>query len=232
MPKNSVPYVIIVEDYYLLRQQLVEFLQEKNFDVLGVDGGDQLNHALKLRLPDILVLDLNLPGEDGLSIAKRVRGLQPSTGIIMMTARVTSADKVSGYESGADVYMTKPAKPEELLAAMTNLASRIRPPSQISKLWKLHLRESRLETPEGEVIQLTANELLIAEALVMSVDRKIHTDDLVTRLRKSEDDFSKNQLEAIISRLRKKISAVGGSKDVIRSVWGYGYQLCINCSLE
>ncbi len=230
--KNKKPYVIIVEDYELLREQLTDFLQENNFDVLAVDGGDQLNDALKLKLPDVLILDLNLPGEDGLSIAKRVRSLQPSIGIVMMTARITGADKVIGYEAGADVYITKPAKPEELLAAMSNLLIRLKPVAKKSKVWQLLLKENLLKNPSGLSVELSTKELIILESLVLSPDRKIRTDALFAKLEKTEGEFSKNQLEALISRLRKKISEVGDSRDVIKSVWGYGYQLNIDCIAE
>lgn len=229
---NENPYVVLVEDYELLREQLTEFLQTKGFDVSAVDGGEQLNDALKLRLPDILILDLNLPGEDGLSIAKRVRALQPGIGIIMMTARITGADKVVGYESGADVYITKPAKPEELLASMSNLLVRLKPRERVDNAWRLSLKENILKPPVGLAVQLSANELTIIESLTLSADRKIRTDVLLSKLGKTEGEFSKNQLEAMISRLRKKIAEVSMTKDVIKSVWGYGYQLCINCIIE
>lgn len=230
--KNKNPHVVIVEDYQLLREQLADFLQDNGFDVLAIDGGDRLDNALKIRLPDILILDLNLPGEDGLSIAKRVKLLQPSIGIIMMTARITGADKVIGYESGADVYITKPAKPEELLAAMSNLLKRLSPPVKKSKVSKLLLKESSFEIPSGSILQLTGNELIVMESLILSPDRKIRTDALISKLERSEGGFSKNQLEAIISRLRKKIFEIGETRDVIKSVWGYGYQLCIDCVVE
>ncbi|QWD79432.1 response regulator transcription factor [Polynucleobacter sp. MWH-Spelu-300-X4] len=229
---NENPYVVLVEDYELLREQLTEFLQAKGFDVAAVDGGEQLNDALKLRLPDILILDLNLPGEDGLSIAKRVRALQPAIGIIMMTARITGADKVVGYESGADVYITKPAKPEELLAAMSNLLIRLQPVAKRDSLWRLRPKENILQSPVGVEVKLTSNELTIVEMLALSSERKVRTDILSSKLGKIEGEFSKNQLEAIISRLRRKIAEVAMAKDVIKSVWGYGYQLCVDCIIE
>jgi DNA-binding response OmpR family regulator len=226
------PYVIIVEDYQLLREQLTDFLQGKGFDVVSVDGGEQLDGLLKIKFPDMLILDLNLPGEDGLSIAKRVKALQPSIGIVMMTARITGADKVVGYESGADVYITKPAKPEELLAAMSNLLMRLKPPAKKHKVWQLLLKENTLKSPSGFSVTLSAKELIILESLTLSPDRKIRTDVLFAKLERVEGEFSKNQLEALISRLRKKISEIADSRDVIKSVWGYGYQLCVDCVAE
>lgn len=230
--KNKKPYVVIVEDYRLLREQLADFLQENDFDVAAVDGGDQLDELLNIRIPEILILDLNLPGEDGLSIAKRMKLLQPSIGIIMMTARITGADKVLGYESGADVYITKPAKPEELLAAMSSLLKRLLPSVKKNKVWKLLLKESSLEAPSGLTVQLNANELTIIQSLILSPDRKIRTDTLMSKLVRSDGELSKNQLEATISRLRKKIFELSDARDIVKSVWGYGYQLCIDCTVE
>lgn len=226
------PYVVIVEDYQLLREQLEDFLVGHGFTVSTTDSGDRLDEVLRLRLPDILILDLNLPGEDGLSIARRVKAIQPGIGVIMMTARITGADKVLGYESGADVYITKPAKPEELLAAMSSLLKRLLPSVKKNKVWKLLLKESSLEAPSGLTVQLNANELTIIQSLILSPDRKIRTDTLMSKLVRSDGELSKNQLEATISRLRKKIFELSDARDIVKSVWGYGYQLCIDCTVE
>ncbi len=119
---TRVPSVVVVEDNETLRDELVLYLSEEGFAVRGVGGGGQeLNEAIEALPTDILILDLNLPGEDGISITRRIRRSLPTVGIIMLTARLRSTDRLEGYASGADVYLTKPTRPEELVAVVRNL---------------------------------------------------------------------------------------------------------------
>lgn len=227
------PHILLVEDYIVFREQLASFLRGRGCQVDGVDSGEELDIAFKKKIPDILVLDLNLPGEDGLSIARRIRARSPSTGIVMLTARVTSLEKIEGYQSGADIYITKPAKPEEIFLAIANLVSRLRQHSsdQVA-YWVLISKECKLVTPNQVEIDLTMNEYLVVEALILSPEGRATTDFLQEKLGKSSENFTKNQLEALISRLRKKISVIEGGQPTIKAIWGSGYQLTINCQIK
>jgi DNA-binding response OmpR family regulator len=118
--------IVVVEDHALVRDELVEFLTRPGITVRGVDDGLALDAALRQRHADILVVDLNLPAEDGLSICQRMRKAFPEMGLILLTARVMPSDKAAGYQSGADVYLTKPANVDELEAVVFNLSRRIR----------------------------------------------------------------------------------------------------------
>ena len=119
--------VLLVEDNIALREALQDQLSYSGFAVRGVGDGQELNQALAIAVPDVVVLDLNLPDEDGLSIAKRLRQALPQIGIVMLTARVRSIDRQEGYESGADVYLTKPVKPSELTTVLQTLCRRMAP---------------------------------------------------------------------------------------------------------
>ena len=112
--------VVVVEDYGILREELVHFLALNHFDVAGVNCSLGLDDwlASQPRPPDMVVLDLNLPGESGLDVARRLRATYPTLGIVMLTGRKEPADRLSGYMSGADVYLTKPASGDELLAVV------------------------------------------------------------------------------------------------------------------
>lgn len=150
----AIPSVIVVEDNEILRVEMVLLLSEEGFDVRGVYSGEGLNQAIEERPADLLILDLNLPGEDGISITRRIRSALPSVGIIILSARVRSTDRLEGYATGADVYLTKPARPEELTAVLRNLFGRIgrvSPPRQ----WQLGMAEHSLVSPQGQVITLT-----------------------------------------------------------------------------
>jgi len=153
----KIPRVIIVEDSIALREALEDHLASANFDVRGVDDGEELNAALAIELADVIVLDLNLPNEDGLSIARRMRQAFPDMGILILTARVRSIDRSDGYQSGADVYLTKPVKPEELTMVLQTLCRRI-VRSEDKAAWVLNLPHLELVSPSQGLIPLSLSE--------------------------------------------------------------------------
>jgi DNA-binding response OmpR family regulator len=115
--------VVVVEDHDVLREVTLDALRVQGYHVQGVDCAEALGD-LPFQ-PDLYIVDLNLPGEDGISLSRRLRAAQPEVGIIMTTARNSIAAKVEGYASGADIYLTKPCSLEELLAAVRSLARRL-----------------------------------------------------------------------------------------------------------
>lgn len=190
-----------------------------------------LMHELKTPLAiiqlaaDILILDLNLPEEDGISITRRIRRSLPSTGIILLTARVRGADRLEGYATGADVYLTKPTRPEELVAVVNNLIARLglgAAPQQ----WQLDMAGFILHTPCGGRIELTASEAHLLKELAMNGQFLDHA-GLLARFGDAAqtDKVNKGRLEVLISRLRSKLGPHLGGADDIRAVRGQGYQL-------
>ncbi len=117
--------ILVIEDHDPLREVTIFALTEMGHKVRGIGSAEALNAELEISVPHILILDLNLPGEDGLSLAGRLRRMHPTIGIVMVTARNELTDKISGYESGADIYLTKPTSLEELAAAVNALSRRI-----------------------------------------------------------------------------------------------------------
>jgi DNA-binding response OmpR family regulator len=117
--------IIVIEDHDSLREVTVSALQDMGHKVRGIACAESLNSELESGIPQILILDLNLPGEDGVSLASRLRHKHPGVGIIMVTARKEPADKIAGYENGADIYLTKPTSLDELAAAVQALSRRI-----------------------------------------------------------------------------------------------------------
>ncbi len=113
--------IVVVEDNDDLREAIVEVLSALGHRVLGLTCAEELGDEGAQAVIDLLVVDLNLPGEDGVSLTRRLRQIQPGLRILMMTARDTVRDKVSGYEAGADMYLTKPVSIEELTAAVQSL---------------------------------------------------------------------------------------------------------------
>ena len=166
MPQNN-NSVILVEDNISLREALEHHLVDAGFSIRGVGDGQELNQELAISKPDVIVLDLNLPEEDGISIAKRVRLAYPSMGIVMLTARVRSIDRHEGYDSGADVYLTKPVNPSELTTVLQNLCRRISPQAD-NPSWSLHLASLQLVSPAKEAIKLTVSEAKLLQELALS----------------------------------------------------------------
>ena len=224
--------LIVVEDNDTLRHELCDFLSEEGFVVRAADSGESLNQALRERFTDILLLDLNMAGEDGISIAKRIRIHSPQVGIIMLTGRVLSKDRVEGYQSGADVYITKPARPAELVAAIRNLSDRLKPVA-VPIPWVLDTVNLTLRYRLNAPIELTAGETKILKTLALNTSCVGHLELIEsTATFDLTDSISRASLEVLISRLRTKISGHTGPLNPIKSVRGMGYQLCIKIKIQ
>ena len=190
----------------------------------GVDCADELDAALRQRPADLLVVDLNLPGEDGLSICQRLRSALPDLGLIMLTARILPRDKTMGYQSGADVYLTKPANVDELEAVIVNLSRRIS--RRVGSGPQLDVSQLTLSGPTGALISLTLLECRVLYELAMAPDRQLRTEVLLHRLDPCRDaPRLRENLAVTLSRLRQKISTGLGMNDAIKAVRGFGYQL-------
>ena len=224
--------LILVEDNERLREELENYLRDEGFDVRGVDGGQTLNQALLERRADVLILDLNMAGEDGISIAKRMRISSPEVGIVMLTARVQSIDKQNGYQSGADVYMTKPARPAELVAALRNLLARLAPHVKQTQ-WILDTTLLSIRFQQTTSISLTIAEAKLLKTLALN-NACVELEELQLVLDHQSQDAAKNKLrlEVLISRLRSKLSPYMGEFNPIKSVRGRGYQLCMPLAIE
>lgn len=222
---SAVPSVIVVEDNETLRDELVLFLSEEGVDVRGVGSGEELNLAIQARRADILILDLNLPAEDGISITRRIRSALPTVGIIILSARVRSTDRLEGYATGADVYLTKPTRPEELVAVVRNLFGRIGTASMPAP-WQLDMTALTLFSPMGAEIRLTGGEALLLKELALNGQFMDHAALMAQFGEKAQSGkVNKARIEVLISRLRTKLSPHVGMGFDIKALRGRGYQL-------
>lgn len=221
----KVPSVVVVEDNETLRDELVLYLSEEGFFVRGVGSGQELNEALEASPTDILILDLNLPEEDGISITRRIRRSLPAVRIIVLTARLRSTDRLEGYASGADVYLTKPTRPEELVAVVRNLFARLGVRVDPAP-WEIDMAGSTLHSPQGLQIELTANEARLLMALTVNGQFLDHA-ALLSRFggEAQSEKINKARIEVLISRLRSKLGPHISQGFDIRAVRGQGYQL-------
>jgi DNA-binding response OmpR family regulator len=219
--------VLLVEDNTALREALRDQLTHSGFAVRGVGDGQELNQALATAIPHVVVLDLNLPDEDGLSIARRLRQALPHIGIVMLTARVRSIDRQEGYESGADVYLTKPVKPSELTTVLQTLCRRMAPVS-LPGSWFLNMSLLQLIPPDQPAISLTVSEATLVHELALSGEL-LGMSRLIELFGDIDLPESTNKLriEQIVSRVRRKMDAVLHGQPGIKAVTRLGYKLFV-----
>lgn len=228
--------VAVVEDDRMLRQEIETHLKANHFTVHGVSSGSALDDLVTPEPIDIFIIDLNLPGEGGLSICKRLRQTVPNAGIVIMTARVALHDRLAGYShGGADFYLTKPISPDELVMVLMSLGRRVKKISTVGE-WNLSLRDRILLGPDPwQKIRLTSREKTLLVALSHAKDNTLESGALcdLFSAEDSDDGMSKHALEELIARLRKKFKTAQGAEaePAIKSVWGVGYQLCVAINL-
>lgn len=239
-PTISAISVALVEDYVGLRMEMEDALTLRGFKVSVADHGEDLNAILATTHIDIIVSDLTLPGEDGLEIVTRVKKTMPNIGIVLVTGRVTTRDRSEGYTVGADVYLSKPVRIDELVAVLRNLYSRlnkggnsdpIQHPVSSTK-WVFHAKGSLLQAPSGETVPLTANESSLVSAFLLAHGQFIDTPKILELLKKNDNDAGRTQLEAMMSRFRRKISIYDQQNNKIQCEWGKGYRLLIDCQFS
>jgi DNA-binding response OmpR family regulator len=223
--------IAIVEDDAILREELAYFLGENGFLVSQVNNGSSLDELLMYENIKLIILDVSLPGQNGMIIAKRLRTSFPNLGIIMLTARTGLVDRIQSYENGADIYLPKPTPALELLAAVKSLERRLKE-TELPQSWSLDFLRRQLKPPtDTKPIDLTAMEVYLLSALATAPNRTLDFESIQELLKIKYDfkELTKRALENLISRLRIKISLSIGDEKVrcIQSVWGAGYQLCL-----
>lgn len=228
--------VALVEDDPLLRDEVTLHLESRGFVVHAANSAASLEELMAHAFIDIYVLDWNLPGTSGLALSQRLRQDLPNAAIVIMTARVALHDRLSGYrDGGADIYLTKPVEPDELVMVLKSLGRRLQT-NMTGQEWVLNLRERTLVGPLPEQkLRLTHREKALLVALAQAQDNTLDSTLLCDILDNGADGelaLSKHALEEVVARLRKKLRTVqtAGAEPAIKSVWGVGYQLCIPIS--
>ena len=216
--------ILIVEDNDELRETTAEVLRGEGHHVIGVDCAEAVSEQFSA--VDLMLIDLNLPGEDGLALARRVRAAQPQLGIIMMTARRLPAEKKLGYESGADIYMPKPVAFEELTAAIASLARRLHPTPGDDRL-SLHQARLMLDDGSSRQVPVSLCESTMLLPFTRAREQRLENWQLIELLKKDDAQDPKAALELQIVRLRKKLQQAGAASPSILSIRGWGYQLCL-----
>lgn len=218
------PRVLAVEDDPVFRKLLTHSFRRFGLPLSLAENGAELDQALQDSAPDILLLDLGLPGEDGLSIARRIRRRHPRLGIVMITGRGAAQERLQGFQEGADLYFVKPVDLRELEAAIRNLHRRLVPPAPVAGDWSLQPHRSALRSPGGAEIPLTHNEHLFITRLLQQPGAAVERDDLMRALGYAPDPQGAHRLETLVSRLRQKARAKAPDEALpIRARHGSGY---------
>lgn len=222
--------ILVVEDNDDLRDSIVAVLGAMGHSTRGASCAESLSDEGATHPIDLLVVDLNLPGEDGLSLARRLRGVQPSLSILMLTARSSTSDKVNGYEAGADIYLTKPVSIEELSAAVRSIERRflLQIPHSLDQAGiKLDIAGLRIHGPDKSVA-LSAVEVALLSALARAPGRRLAYWQLLEIMVPEMQVATHAVLAVRMTRLRKKLAETGIGGTTIQAVRQEGcYQLCI-----
>lgn len=215
--------VHVIEDDPDLLDDVTFGLRHEGFEVSGASDGRDLAQRLERQSVDVLVLDLTLPGEDGLLIASRLRKTHPNLGVVMLTGRISVADRVIGLESGGDMYLCKPVERRELVAAIRAVSRRVvmLPPKKAA--WVLVREGMKLLGQEGIEVALTRQEFQMLHVFSVAYGGEASRKKLIEGLEKNYLDYDERRLETLVSRLRRKIFAITGANNLIRPLRTEGY---------
>ena len=225
-------HVLVVDDDAEIRGLLGEYLERNGFRVSLATDGREMRRALDSSRPDIVVLDVMLPGEDGLALCRGLRA-QSSLPVIMLTAKVEQVDRIIGLEMGADDYLPKPFNPRELLARIKSILRRTRalPPSRSDARrvrfagWLLDLAARQLESPDGVVIALSSAEYRLLTVFVEHPNRVLNRNQLMDlALGRDATPFDRS-IDVQVSRLRLRLRDDAREPRIIKTVRSEGYLL-------
>ena len=215
--------ILIVEDEQKLAELLKDYLAQSSFDTTILDNGNDVVPYVRENKLDLVILDLMLPGRDGMEICKEIRTFS-NLPIIMVTARVEEIDRLLGLELGADDYVCKPFSPRELVARVKAVLRRAGGETTI-KAKGLVLDEARYQASlHGVDLELTAVEFKLLSFLAANPGRIYSRDQLMERIYSDHRIVSDRTIDSHIKKLRKKISGQSPDEELIGSVYGVGYK--------
>lgn len=239
---NEIPNILIVDDHAEIRDLVKRFLEKHNMVSFTAGDGKQMREMLHKENIDLVILDIMLPQEDGLTICKKLRAEGNNIPIIMLTAMTEETDRIVGLEIGADDYVTKPFNPRELIARIKAVLRRAEPivNNQTNENKNYHFANLILDTQRRELlnndqqsISLSTAEYELLLTFLQNPQRTLSRDFLLDVARGRESQVYDRSIDTLISRLRKKLKeSVNNDEysEVIKTVWGGGY--CLICEVS
>jgi two-component system response regulator BaeR len=215
--------LLIVEDEKKLAELLSDYLRQAGFEPFCLADGTEVVPWVREQLPDLILLDLMLPGRDGMEVCKEIRTFS-SVPVIMVTARIEEIDRLLGLELGADDYICKPFSPREVVARVRAVLRRTGD-GQTLRTSGLVLDESRYQaTLHGHELELTAVEFKLLHLLLSHPGRIYSRSQLMDKIYPDERIVSDRTIDSHVKKLRRKINAVAPAKELIHSLYGVGYK--------
>ena len=223
--------VLVVDDDPRVRAMLARYLKGEGFRVGEAGDGTAMRACLARDTPDLVLLDLNLPGEDGLTLARELRAAHPALGLVMVTGRADVIDKVVGLEVGADDYIAKPFNLREVLARVRTVLRRARPPAPPAGAgptlafegWTVEPAKRRVRAPDGREVALTTGEFDLLLAFATHPGRVLDRDRLLDLVKGRDWAAHDRSVDQQVARLRKKVEPDPANPSLIKSVRGVGY---------
>ncbi|PLR36812.1 two-component system response regulator BaeR [Chimaeribacter californicus] len=217
--------IMIVEDEPKLGQLLVDYLEAAGYQTRWLTHGDEVVPAVKIQPPAMILLDLMLPGTDGLTICREIRRFS-EVPIMMVTAKIEEIDRLLGLEIGADDYICKPYSPREVVARVKTILRRcLRVQEAPVEAYALRIDEARFQASyQGEMLDLTPAEFRLLKTLAMQPGHVFSREQLLNHLYDDYRVVTDRTIDSHIKNLRRKLEAIDGEKPFIRAVYGVGYR--------
>jgi DNA-binding response OmpR family regulator len=222
--------VLVVDDEPLVRDVVTRYLERDGHRVVAAEDGDSAREIIEREAPNLVLLDIMLPGEtDGLALCRWIRS-SSELPVILLTARVDEADRIVGLELGADDYIKKPFSPRELATRVKTVLRRARngkPPPERVSVGPLEVDSARREARrDGELLELTAKEFDLLWFLASNANRVFSRDQLMSRVWGYSAALDTGTVTVHVRRLREKVEADPSDPQLLETVWGAGYRLC------
>ena len=226
------PHILVVDDHKEIRDLVGRFLKQHGMRVSTAPDGKSMRQILSEHRIDLIVLDLMLPGEDGLTLCRNLRA-ESSISVIMLTAMGEETDRIVGLEMGADDYIAKPFNPRELLARIKAVLRRAKSLPEQERLpeealigfdrWTFNLAKRQLIRDDGVVVPLSTGEFNLLVTLIHRPGHVLNRDQLIDLIQGRESTPFDRSIDTQVSRLRKKVEADPKDPQIIKTVWGGGY---------
>ena len=224
-PENSDPLILVVEDEPKLAQLMIDYLQASNYRTHHIADGNEVLSYVQQTPPDLMLLDLMLPGRDGLTLCREIRRFSELP-IIMVTARTEEIDRLLGLEIGADDYICKPFSPREVVARVKTILRRVkRSPEEAQQESHLHIDERRFQASWREQqLELTPAEFRLLKTLALEPGKVFSREQLLNHLYDDYRVVTDRTIDSHIKNLRRKLESLDAEQPFIRAVYGMGYR--------
>lgn len=232
MPDSAQTRLLLVDDEATLREPLADYLSRQGFSVRQAEDAARARSSMLEERPDLVLLDIMMPGEDGLSLCRHLADAREIP-VILLTARSEAMDRIVGLEIGADDYVVKPFEPRELVARIRSVLRRAaRPPAAPEEDalyefdgWVLDPLKRRLNDPEGTVVPISSAEFRLLLAFLSHPRQVLDRDRLLDMVQGREAHLFDRAVDNQVSRLRRKMESDSRDPRLIQTVWGGGYRL-------